>query len=40
MVSMNKNTTVKEDILVGEKLSTFPSKTFRMELNFVLSEWL
>ena len=31
--------TVKEEILVGEKFRTFPSKTFRMELNFVLSNW-
>ena len=29
--------TVKEEIFVGEKFRTFPSKTFRMELNFVLS---
>ena len=29
--------TVKEDIFVGEKFRTFPSKTFRMEFNFVLS---
>ena len=32
-------TTVKEEIFVGEKFRTFPSKTFRMELNFVLSNW-
>ena len=25
---------------VGEKFRTFPLKTFRMEFNFVLSEWL
>ena len=31
---------VKEEIFVGEKFRTFPSKTFRMEFNFVLSEWL
>ena len=31
--------TVKEKIFVGEKFRTFPSKTFRMELNFVLSNW-
>ena len=31
--------TVKEEIFVGEKFRTFPSKTFRMELNFVLSNW-
>ena len=24
----------------GEKFRSFPAKTFRMELNFVLSEWL
>ena len=29
--------TVKEEIFVGEKFRTFRSKTFRMELNFVLS---
>ena len=29
--------TVKEEIFVREKFRTFPSKTFRMELNFVLS---
>ena len=29
---------VKEEIFVGEKFRTFPSKTFRMELNFVFSE--
>ena len=29
---------VKEEIFVGEKCRTFPSKTFRMEFNFVLSE--
>ena len=29
--------TVKEEIIVGEKFRTFPSKTFRMEFNFVLS---
>ena len=29
--------TVKEKIFVGEKFHTFSSKTFRMELNFVLS---
>ena len=28
--------TVKEEIFVGEKFRTFPSKTFRMEFNFVL----
>ena len=33
-------TTVKEEIFVGKKFRTFPSKTVRMELNFVLSEWL
>ena len=32
-----KNDTVKEEIFVGEKFRTFPSKTFRMEFNFVLS---
>ena len=31
--------TVKEEVFVGEKFRTFPSKTFRMELNFVLSNW-
>ena len=31
--------TVKEEIFVGEKFRTFPSKTLRMELNFVLSNW-
>ena len=31
---------VKEEISVGEKFCTFPSKTFRLEFNFVLSEWL
>ena len=36
----NKGNTVKEEIFVGEKIRTFRSKTFRMELNFVLSEWL
>ena len=30
---------VKEEIFVGEKFRTFPSKTFCMELNFVLSNW-
>ena len=37
---MREVDTVKEDIFVGEKFRTFPSKTFRMELNFVLSERL
>ena len=32
--------TVKEEIFVGGKFRTFPSKTFRMEFNFVLSECL
>ena len=31
--------TVKEEIFVGEKFRTFSSKTYRMELNFVLSNW-
>ena len=31
--------TVKEEIFVGEKFCTFPSTTFRMEFNFVLSNW-
>ena len=31
--------TVKEEIFVGEKFRTFPSKAFRMEFNFVLSNW-
>ena len=31
--------TVKEEIFVGEKFRTFPSQTFRMEFNFVLSNW-
>ena len=31
--------TEKEEIFVGEKFRTFPSKTFRMEFNFVLSNW-
>ena len=35
----NQNT-VKEEIFVGEKFRSFPFKTFRLELNFVLSEWL
>ena len=35
---LGNGTTVKEKNFVGEKLRTFPSKTFRMELNFVLSE--
>ena len=34
------HTTVKEELFVGENFRTFPSKTFRMGLNFVLSEWL
>ena len=39
-LSNNPNmATVKEEIFVGEKFRTFPSKTFRMELNFVLSNW-
>ena len=32
-----KSHTVKEESFVGEKFRTFPSKTFRMELNCVLS---
>ena len=31
--------TVKEEIFVGEKFRIFPTKTFRMEFNFVLSNW-
>ena len=31
--------TVKEEIFVGEKCRTFPSNTFHMEFNFVLSSW-
>ena len=34
---MGQAHTVKEEIFVGEKFRTFPSKTFRMEFNFVLS---
>ena len=30
--------TVKEEIFVGEKFRAFPFITFRMEFNFVLSE--
>ena len=37
---MTQILTVKEEIFGGEKFRTFPSKTFRMELNFVLSNWL
>ena len=36
-VGIISSDTVKEDIFVGEKLCTFPSKTFRVEFNFVLS---
>ena len=35
---LDEENTVKEEIFVGKKCRTFPSKTFRMELNFVLSE--
>ena len=38
-VFLSEQTTVKEEIFVGEKFRTFPSKTFRMEFNFVLSNW-
>ena len=31
--------TVKEEIFVGEKVRTFPLKTFRTEFNFLLAEW-
>ena len=37
LVLTSYSNTVKEEIFVGEKFRTFPSKTFRMELNFVLS---
>ena len=35
-----KAATVREEIFEGEKFRTFPSKIFRIELSFVLSEWL
>ena len=34
-----KIATVKEEIFVGEKFRTFPTKTFHIEFNFVLSNW-
>ena len=37
--STGTHTTVKEEIFVGEKFRTFPSKTFHMEFNFVLPNW-
>ena len=39
-LSLSLSPTVKEKNSVGEKVHTFPYKTFCTEFNFELSEWL